>query len=477
MHLIQPQVLEAQRFKGRTRLSTECVQEMIITVLSVISYLRNLFPDNVFSDQKYSSLMLKKINRGVRKESDQFLNWIERGCFEALSRHFLKSILLGIYTNPEKPTELAELFTIDVEYSTEGPKHCNEAHFNINASKKTAAAHTLSTNRLTEEERTEFDRNTNSLFKKICLVIQKLGELPSNKWISMRLLYSTETPPAYQPPFFQDCSGSYAVPSASSSAAFSYSWERLSIPNHSISFHLQTTAETKKSIIPKEVPDRNTCPLSPIGTSPPAEIESIDVVQPDPVSPDIAKLSLQQQGTVRCCCDVNENDLGMILCDQCGYWLHVVCMGYLANEDKRIPAGPFECYYCRYNRNDPEVAAFILKTTRIRRSISIILHEGFLSPSWFADRLGLDMAATRNIMNYLLEERFLIRTQNSSQVTARQHVRYRYEVSRNDETKSKIRQLFTYDISKCPGFPHFDAPQTKRFKQSIVKNPILSSVV
>ena len=182
----------------------------------------------------------------------------------------------------------------------------------------------------------------------------------------------------------------------------------------------------------------------------------------------------------------------MILCDRCGFWMHVVCMGFLNDTDKRIPNGPFECYYCIYDKDNGEIDAFVKKISRIRRAISIALHEGIFCPSQFANRLGLTLDVTRNLLNFLVREAFVVRNLSGDQSNSRQYKRYRYEVVRDDAAKAKIRYYFNNDLSTFPDFPsnkklhastikrmtspllHSQDSHPKRQKQSITKDPINS---
>ncbi|EJW02179.1 hypothetical protein EDEG_03375 [Edhazardia aedis USNM 41457] len=49
--------------------------------------------------------------------------------------------------------------------------------------------------------------------------------------------------------------------------------------------------------------------------------------------------------TILCYCQLNKNDLDMILCEKCLNWLHTTCCGFFSNNDKRIPEN-FICIFC-----------------------------------------------------------------------------------------------------------------------------------
>jgi hypothetical protein len=47
------------------------------------------------------------------------MDWIEFGCFDALKRKYLKQIVLGVYLDKDRPLELHESYTFDVDYRGE----------------------------------------------------------------------------------------------------------------------------------------------------------------------------------------------------------------------------------------------------------------------------------------------------------------------------------------------------------------------
>lgn len=84
--------------------SLECIKSTTLSVLSTIAYLRDLFPESAFYQHSFAQLPLKKIKRGIMSEADSFLDWIEKGCFDAINRNYLKCIVFAIYCNQSKLT-------------------------------------------------------------------------------------------------------------------------------------------------------------------------------------------------------------------------------------------------------------------------------------------------------------------------------------------------------------------------------------
>mmetsp|Transcript_6980 Transcript_6980/g.14464 ORF Transcript_6980/g.14464 Transcript_6980/m.14464 type:complete len:151 (-) Transcript_6980:3584-4036(-) len=94
-------------------------------MVSSISYMRNLFPDDCYTDATVGNLQgFKKL----RPENDQvakLIEWIERGVFAALEEKYLSSIVFEIYegctgrdstAGQGTPSKVVESYTFDVQY-------------------------------------------------------------------------------------------------------------------------------------------------------------------------------------------------------------------------------------------------------------------------------------------------------------------------------------------------------------------------
>eukprot|EP00732_Lithocolla_globosa_P005341 Lithocolla_globosa_v1_NODE_5475_length_1234_cov_3.466497.p3 type:complete len:114 gc:universal NODE_5475_length_1234_cov_3.466497:3-344(+) len=63
---------------------------------------------------------LKLLQRGSNPEANTMLDWLEKGCFDALERKYLKKIVFGVYLNPDQPTLFEEVYEFKVSYAEEG---------------------------------------------------------------------------------------------------------------------------------------------------------------------------------------------------------------------------------------------------------------------------------------------------------------------------------------------------------------------
>lgn len=140
----------------------------------------------------------------------------------------------------------------------------------------------------------------------------------------------------------------------------------------------------------------------------------------------------------------------MIGCDKCGFWSHTVCMGYLSNDDARIPRGSFVCYACKWNLRG-RALQYVTDLCRLRRAISIVMVEGMAGTAQFSNRIGLHDFSTRKVIARLVSENIL----KKSLAASGPHNGFKkcqYDVLRTEETKRKIMHFFTADLDKFPEF-------------------------
>lgn len=71
--------------------------------ISCVAFLRELFPDNQFDFEKKYGLQLKQLKTGRSKKVDLLMKYVEEGCFDALAKKYLKSIVLTIMQDREDP--------------------------------------------------------------------------------------------------------------------------------------------------------------------------------------------------------------------------------------------------------------------------------------------------------------------------------------------------------------------------------------
>ncbi|XP_009872515.1 PREDICTED: HORMA domain-containing protein 2 [Apaloderma vittatum] len=170
--------------------SVALVKKLLAISVSCITYMRGLFPESSYGTRYLDDLCLKILREDKScLGSLQIVKWIQ-GCFDALERQYLHIAVLAIYTNPKEPETVTELYQFKFKYKKKVPQMDiirNQMDF---------------VNGVCGEDVKQASR---SLIRKLYLLMQNLGPLPSDVTLTMKLLYySNVTPEDYQPPGFKD---------------------------------------------------------------------------------------------------------------------------------------------------------------------------------------------------------------------------------------------------------------------------------
>lgn len=76
--------------------SLAITKKVLRSSLGCIMYLRGMFPDEAFEDDNEHQVRIKRLVRGQHSEADLLLDWLEHGIFDALSRQYLRQLVVGI---------------------------------------------------------------------------------------------------------------------------------------------------------------------------------------------------------------------------------------------------------------------------------------------------------------------------------------------------------------------------------------------
>jgi hypothetical protein len=419
--------------------SVECIKSTTLSVLSTIAYLRDLFPESVFYQHSFAQLPLKKIKRGIINEADSFLDWIEKGCFDAINRNYLKCIVFAIYCHQSK---LIETFTINVN-----TLDCPTGKGTMNVGYRG----NVMDNPFEVKESQDLDiyKSINKLLKTVCLIVQQLEELPEVKCLTMKLYYTDKTPENYQPPFFksaQNNSSNALNDEIKGQNVMTMTFGQSETPFHGIEVKMCTIKGKNVAIPPtlgesqKQQPSDNLV-QSQIPQLAPAITNSLNYsVEIIDDQPPKEKPSC---GVIKCSCQANQSDLGMICCDFCGFWHHCVCMGFLSGDDSRIPPGKFKCYTCKYQEKGQEIVDYLRFLCLFRRTIQVLLQERITSYSIIAKRLSIDFSMARKLHDRLIREGFIGRVSTPSG-------RKNWIPITTEEVKKKTVEFFIADVEQYP---------------------------
>ncbi|MES1904772.1 MAG: HORMA domain-containing protein 1 [Paramarteilia canceri] len=200
-------------------------KKLLALAVSNVLYLRSIFPEAAFvkrnsffelqddfstnstleDGKSKSSFSCGEDSLRVLKGDDQFpaaaqiVDWL-KSCFEAIDKRYLKSISLGICSEPNKTDSTIEAYTFEIFYENDSKEAKIFVKNKSNTNKCTIASD--STKKMTSE-----------LFKTLIVLTQSLPDLPDQVFLSMRLEYYEELTPAnYQPSGFNDCDSNFKVP-------------------------------------------------------------------------------------------------------------------------------------------------------------------------------------------------------------------------------------------------------------------------
>lgn len=199
--------------KSKTEITAEQSQKLIQTMLTMsfgcLAFLRGLFPDDSFADQRFvpekveklckkqngssgNSIKIKTLVRGKSNEIDLLLNWLERGVFQSIKLKYLKALSLGIFLDENDPSNLLENYTFSFDYD-------DDDNFQMNVGTGTKNGGPISMISLLDSR-----KMAQQLMRRFIIITQSLEPLPQRKFLTLRLMFNDNTPADYQPHLFKD---------------------------------------------------------------------------------------------------------------------------------------------------------------------------------------------------------------------------------------------------------------------------------
>ncbi|XP_028327079.1 HORMA domain-containing protein 1 isoform X2 [Gouania willdenowi] len=161
------------------------IKRLLAIAVSGITYLRGIFPEKAYG-KKYVEDQQVMILIGDHScpGAVQILQWMQ-GCFDAIQKKYLRTVVMSIYTDPGNPEKVTEFYQFKIQYTSEG------AHMDFESQMKMSCGNTKKASIL--------------LVRKLYTLMQNLGPLPENVCVNMKLSYYEDvTPQEYQPPGFKE---------------------------------------------------------------------------------------------------------------------------------------------------------------------------------------------------------------------------------------------------------------------------------
>ncbi|BGP46103.1 hypothetical protein JCM10450v2_001943 [Rhodotorula kratochvilovae] len=212
--------------------SLQQVKALLEAGIGCVAYLRGLLPEDSFEDYKLlaprppvsrsnssaaaskedkeksnapSSVRVKKLKRGASVEADKLLDYLELGATEAIEKGYLHQLIFAIYLDPDEPTNLVESYTFTFTYDTDA--HGNKrpeltVQDQLSGMVISPSAYG-STAREAPRKEGDVKRQVQQMIKNLITSTQVLDELPRRRFLNLRLFYTDDTPPSYEPPCFR----------------------------------------------------------------------------------------------------------------------------------------------------------------------------------------------------------------------------------------------------------------------------------
>ncbi|XP_055007776.1 HORMA domain-containing protein 1-like isoform X3 [Boleophthalmus pectinirostris] len=165
------------------------VKRMMAVAVSSITYLRGIFPEDAYRSRYLEDLCIKVLREDCSTPgANKVVKWM-MGCFDALEKQYLQIVFIGVYTNPDDPNCIIESYQFKFKYTEKGPE------LNILRNNAVRMQVTLE----------DTKRASVLLIRKLFLLMQNLGSLPNNVYLTMKLYYYDDmTPEDYEPPGFKE---------------------------------------------------------------------------------------------------------------------------------------------------------------------------------------------------------------------------------------------------------------------------------
>lgn len=462
------------------------ITETLEILFSTISYLRNFFPSSYFVTRNIDTVEARILTPSC-PNSSLFISWYKVGVRDAFQKRYLRKLVLAVYLDDACPEKVSETYTLEFNYDKETYNSIFQTIRTLSLltqtleplparkfltlklfyNEKTPLDYepdgfkaSVSHQFLFESEPLKLDLNSfrveqgsttafiSSVFDKNVMKEQGSQQMPRAEHVSQQCntqgLYSTpecfsQRSENYPSVFVNKSMGTKALSSngslRDSPAQPNYfrdnSQSQMGYNEDSLRNAEGRDLYSQRSI--KEViPSHKLLKKSPAVAK--EEVADCQRV----VAPAAQLRPKAKEDEIRCICNINISDSDMLYCDTCSSWLHTVCCGFFTNTDRRIPAGKYVCVLC--SEKDQKSLNVYRNLAIFRRTLSIIYNENLESVVWLSQRLGISHNYSRNTVNRLVNEGFVVR----KKVKHGMH----YEVVKTQETKEKIKEYFTLGLKK-----------------------------
>lgn len=391
--------------------SQQLVQTLLTVSFGCIAFLRELFPEESFVDQRFvpakfepnydpqdpeskkDSLRVKTLVKGKHHQVDLFLDWIGKGAADAISKGYLEALTLGIFLDEARPQEWSEAYVFNFSYKD------GVVHFSVTTDQENDCNYKTGVNTLLNSRRA-----LQQLMKRFIIVTQGLDPLPDEKFLTVRMMFNESCPKEYQPALFKDASNEKVSKIKVMMSDFvNFSAGRLDTGHHQVYLDVLSTPDIKND------DNDNMTEIDPfqLNPAPPLKVSHTYTSQTtanlrnflNQSQSNIAPTQPLQNITCECKSTKQISNSFLLRCANCGGFVHSYCY----NISK--PSKLVTCFKCRSKTTNFKLHKNLAFLLNLKKLYKIIKESDFVvsSISDFHTYLNIDdIQLTVKVINFYL---------------------------------------------------------------------------
>lgn len=367
--------------------SITVVKQLFEISLSCITYLRCLLPEENYEVRDFSGMTIKVLKRDFSKENTMILDSLDYGVSDAIEKRYLKEMVFAVLSDAKNAESAMECYHFRVDYPT--------SNLSITDSKGTVLSDVSNVNGVR--------RQIAAMIRSLVSTVQTLDALPRSCFLSIRLLYTEDTPWNYQPRFFKETDCEFKM----SEVKVHQMLGNVKTPHHCVEVDVDSTVDFKKD-------------------------------------------------NCRCVCGLLEDDMGMVECEKCGMWSHVVCYGYYHSKDPRLTNLVFRCHNCSFGNKETLKNLALLRT-----AVAVSWNE--MEGIWTDKNLIQRIKVTKKQAKQLIQEMV---NEGIAEFVCKKTFQYKI-LKENISSKHKVRSLFQ---QQQPDTQILSDDEPKKFKPTHFKS-------
>eukprot|EP01083_Nonionella_stella_P285745 972751_1 len=177
------------------------MQNMLVTSVSTICYMRSVYDESAFKGKKISGVNVNLLDSKCGIDGPlKISHWMKNGVFDALEKKFLRGIEFSIFERIGNTGRLLESYNFDVTFGTkENQLMIRHSTNGGKTSEMRVPTHSDAKKMLTQMIRT------------LITLTSTLPPLPDDTFVTLRLFYNEDTPEDYEPECFRPTKKEEAV--------------------------------------------------------------------------------------------------------------------------------------------------------------------------------------------------------------------------------------------------------------------------